>query len=119
MDSQPTDRRSLTSAVNGRLGGRRHTAQKYAPIIRATEKQLAEILRDDVPQALRDLVRGVVIQETSANGEPFTYSRAPDIRAIELVINRIMGKQHDDDAKATAVATVVNIIRNNSPELGV
>lgn len=119
MESKPIpDARAVTSPQNGKLGGRPKASVKYAPIVKATEKHLAEILKDDIPNALRDLVRGVLVQETTLDGEPRVYQRPPDLRAIEMVMNRIMGRvEGDGNAKAEASATIVNINRVNVPEL--
>lgn len=112
-DMEPiSDRRAVSSPENGRKGGRPPVRQKYAPVINATHKALAEILRDNVPDALRELVCGVQVAEETEDGR-VVYSRPPDLKAIEMVMNRILGPlERDDPTRANAIATVVNIIRN-------
>ena len=101
----------VTPAELGRRGGLARAAH-YRDLKKATTAQLTRIAAQDVPKALRDLVLGIKIM--TKEGE--VYRQPPDVKAIEIVLQRALGAVETAPA-ATASATVVNIIRNNVPDL--
>lgn len=88
--NQPVTKSNRGGARVG--AGRKPTRERYATLINATERHLAAMLRDDVPIALRELVRGVVCAEETEDGRRIYY-RPPDVRAIQIIIDRILGRE--------------------------
>lgn len=70
--------------------GRPRKDEKWAGKIAKAEKQIADRLPELVDNLLR-LGAGVVIQEETEDG-PRIYKTAPNFKANEYLINRIMGK---------------------------
>lgn len=70
--------------------GRKTKASKYAPKINAAEKKIADRLPVLVDR-LFDLAEGVVVEEVD-DGETNVYSKPPDFKSLEYLLNRIMGK---------------------------
>lgn len=63
----------------------------YAPSIRKAEKQI----RDHLPQIVESMIalaKGVTVQEVTAEGETVVFTRPPDYRAGQYLMDRIMGK---------------------------
>ncbi|MCR4342036.1 MAG: hypothetical protein NUW01_19335 [Gemmatimonadaceae bacterium] len=74
--------------------GRKKKSVKFADLKTITDAELESIVRDEVPVAMRELVRGVLMAENTKNG-PRTYSRAPDLGAIIACLDRTFGKPKD------------------------
>lgn len=71
--------------------GRKRKADKYHGRITEAEDRIA----DRLPQLIDNLIAladGVEVEEAMPNGGTRIYSRAPDYKANEYLINRIMGK---------------------------
>jgi hypothetical protein len=72
--------------------GRKPTAERYESQIRKAEKRIADRLPELVDNLLR-LATGVVVQDVDVeSGEVLVYSKPPDYKANEYLLNRIMGK---------------------------
>lgn len=71
--------------------GRPRTRVKHAGAITRAEKKIADRLPDIVDKLL-ELVEGVQVQTTDADGGERVYTRPPDRAAGEYLLNRIMGK---------------------------
>jgi hypothetical protein len=71
--------------------GRPKKADKYKGKIERAEKQIADRLPDLI-ENLFTLAEGVTVQETDKDGNERIYTRPPDYKANEYLINRIMGK---------------------------
>ena len=71
--------------------GRKPRAVKFASLKAITDNELETIVREDVPTAMRELVRGVLMAENTKNGIR-TYYTAPSLGAIEACLNRVFGK---------------------------
>jgi hypothetical protein len=70
--------------------GRKKKAQTFVSVIAAAERRIA----DRLPQLIDNmmvLADGVTIQEVDSDGGLNIYTRAPDRRANEYLINRILG----------------------------
>ena len=77
------------SGVKGR-SGRKPRREQFAAIYETTEREMHGLL-SAVPQALRDLIEGVFYESLSADGEMRIYQKEPNVRAIEILLNRTMG----------------------------
>lgn len=72
--------------------GRKPKTELYDKQIRAAEKRVADHLPALVDNLLR-LAMGVTVEDVDvATGEVMVYKKAPDYKANEYLINRIMGK---------------------------
>ena len=78
------------SGVAGR-SGRKPKRERFAALYKATERELHAIL-PEVPQAVRELVIGVLCIERSKDGER-AYYRPPNIEAIKVLLNRTLGPE--------------------------
>lgn len=78
------------SGVAGRSGDK-PKREKYATLYKSTEKQLHALLPEVAP-ALRELVVGIWIQETDSHGGERVYQQVPNVKAIELLLNRTVGQ---------------------------
>lgn len=70
--------------------GRKSKREKYARLYAATEKDMHAILPEVAP-ALRELVVGVWEERMTPDGEMRVYQSQPNVKAIELLLNRTMG----------------------------
>jgi hypothetical protein len=71
--------------------GRKTKAEKFATAIARAEKRIA----DRLPQLIDNLIAladGVTVQEVDKDGEAVIFTRPPDFKANEYLINRILGK---------------------------
>lgn len=76
---------------SGNPKGRPRRSEKFAGQIAAAEQTIADRL-PEILENLFELARGVTIQEPTDAGGVRIYTRAPDYRANEYLMNRIMGK---------------------------
>ena len=74
--------------------GRKRKAVKFADLKTITDAELEAIVRDEVPTAMRELVRGVLMAENTKNGVR-TYYTAPNLGAIIACLDRVFGKVTD------------------------
>lgn len=94
-------------AAQGR--GRPPKAERFARPIATAEKWIADRLPELVELKM-ELARGVKVQDADGN----VYQRPPDGKAIEYLIDRIMGKpterrEHEVDHRGEVGTYVVNI----------
>jgi len=71
--------------------GRKKKAVKFADLKTITDAELESIVRDEVPTAMRELVRGVGIVEPTKSGERY-YRQSPNLGAIIACLDRVFGK---------------------------
>jgi len=71
--------------------GRKVKAEKYSGPIAAAEDRIAVRLPDLIDN-LFVLADGVTVREPMPNGGERTYTKPPDYKANEYLLNRIMGK---------------------------
>ena len=71
--------------------GRKKKAVKFADLKTITDAELESIVRDEVPTAMRELVRGVGIVEPTKTGERY-YRQPPNLGAIIACLDRVFGK---------------------------
>ena len=71
--------------------GRPSKRTKHAGAITKAEKRIADRLPELIDNML-ELAGGVTVQETDFDGGVKVYTRPPDFKANEYLINRIMGK---------------------------
>lgn len=71
--------------------GRKPTAQKFESKVAIAERKIANRMPELVENMLT-LARGVTVQETDKEGNERTYTKPPDYKANEYLLNRIMGK---------------------------
>lgn len=72
-------------------GGRPRKIEKYAEVIQSTDAALYELL-PSVPEALRNLIEGIWVEEQDGRGQVRTYRRPPDLGAIKILLDRTFGK---------------------------
>jgi len=72
-------------------GGRPRKIEKYAAVIQATDAALYDLL-PSVPEALKNLIEGIWVEEQDGRGEVRTYRRPPDLGAIKILLDRTFGK---------------------------
>ena len=70
--------------------GRRPKRETFGALYEATERDLHGLL-PEVGHALRELVVGVWMQEDTRDGVRI-YRQAPNVQAIQLLLNRTMGE---------------------------
>jgi hypothetical protein len=70
--------------------GRKPKAEKYKQPINKAERRIVDRLPDLI-DSLLDLATGVQVEEVGDDGEPRVYTRPPDRKAAEYLVNRIMG----------------------------
>lgn len=96
--------------------GRRPKREQFAALYEATERELHGILPEVAP-ALRELICGIYREEFTLDGEMRIYQTAPNVKAIELLLNRTMGETAKrieietfmrTEAERVAVATGLN-----------
>jgi len=72
--------------------GRPRRADKFARPIAAAEKRIADCLPELIGLKL-ELARGVLVEDINlVTGDRSVYKKPPDGKAIEYLIDRIMGK---------------------------
>lgn len=78
--------------------GRKPLAEKYAPAISKAEAQIAASLtrkKDGLPgiiDRMMELAHGVTVQEPDGEGGVRVYTKPPDFKACQYLIDRILGK---------------------------
>jgi len=89
-----------TNQKSGKKGGarpgsgRKKRTVKFGSLKTITDAELESIVRDDVPTAMRELVRGVGIVENTRDGERY-YHVPPNLGAIVACLDRTLGKVTD------------------------
>ena len=106
------------AGVAGR-SGRKPNAEKYARPIAAAEKQIADRLPFLIDNMFK-LADGVTLQEMTPDW-PRIYTKAPDGKANEYLINRIMGKpterhEHDIDSEIAELMAVLTAGRKEETQ---
>lgn len=77
---------------SGNPQGKKRKAERFARPIAAAEKRIADALPELVNLKL-ELARGVLVEDVNpVTGERGVYQKPPDGKAIEYLIDRIMGK---------------------------
>jgi len=100
--------------------GRKPKADRYRANIRAYEDRIAERLAkraDGLPSILDyifELAEGVTVQEVTANGEERIYTRAPDLKALMYLCDRIMGKPIAEVPEEPEAATTTRKVQRAS-----
>ena len=94
--------------------GRKKRAVKFASLKTVTDAELESIVRDEVPSALRELVRGHYKSETGRDGEERVYRVSPNVQAIIAVLDRALGKvtdKHEFSGDVTVSIEAIKAIR--------
>lgn len=93
--------------------GRKKKSVKFADLKTITDKELESIVRDDVPVAMRELVRGVGMVENTRDGERY-YRVPPNLGAIVACLDRVFGKTTDkvEVTGKLSLEVVDDILRN-------
>jgi len=71
--------------------GRKPRDEKFKLPIAKAEKRIADRLPMLIDRMF-ELSEGVLVEEIDRDGTPRIYQRPPDYKAIEYLVNRIMGK---------------------------
>lgn len=98
--------------------GRKPKAVKYVGQITDCEDRIADRLPELIDN-LFELAKGVTIQETDNRGNERVYTRAPDFKANQYLVDRILGKptervEHsgDEGGPVQLTTTVLGIAAN-------
>ena len=91
--------------------GRKRKSEKFARQIDAAERVIA----DQLPGLLGNMLTlayGVTVSEPGMDGTPVVYTKPPDYKANEYLINRIMGKpaerhEHDIDGEIAELVAIL------------
>lgn len=75
--------------------GRKTRAEKFGDLKAMTDAEIESIVREEVPSALRELVRGHYREETNKDGTERIYRVSPNIQAILAAMDRAFGKVAD------------------------
>lgn len=75
--------------------GRKRNVEKFGDLRKITDAELRTIVKEHVPHALKDLVKGVYVEERNRDGSTRVYQQPPNVRAIEAVLERVFGKVTD------------------------
>lgn len=89
--------------------GRKPKAERFATKIAAAEKRIADRLPDLV-DAMMDLALGVQVEKTDDEGNSRVYTSAPNQKAAEYCLNRILGRPAAEDEAEKYQAVVEEII---------
>lgn len=71
--------------------GRKPKAEQYADVYAATARELHALLPEVAP-SLRELVIGIYTVEDRKDGQQRIYQQPPNVKAIELLLNRTVGQ---------------------------
>lgn len=88
--------------------GRPKKAVRFADLKTITDKELESIVRDEVPTAMRELVRGVTMGEPTKTGTRI-YQVPPNLGAIIACLDRVFGKVADKMEHTGNVTTEVHV----------
>jgi hypothetical protein len=96
--------------------GRPAKAETYATPIKDAEQRIADRLPRLIDK-LFTLADGVVVQETDEEGRVDVYAKAPDLKALTYLVDRVMGKPTERvEAQATNDTTLRIEVEYADPE---
>lgn len=97
----------------GQSTGRIPDAEKFGRLRDAAKEQLAV----EVPQLIRNmliLANGVTVQEADKEGGVKVYKKAPDYRANEYLLNRMLGKPQEHVEVSGSPESPLTVIFNTA-----